>query len=57
METEVWKAAYPETLGKSLETCFDLISNLVLPQREKPGKTTNHKFAAQEKQFFLPMKA
>ena len=33
METEVWRAAYPETLGETLGPRFDL----VLAQLEKPG--------------------
>ena len=40
METEVWRAAYPETLGETLGPRFDLVSDLVLVQLEKP---TNHK--------------
>ena len=37
METEVWRAAYPETLGETLGPRFDLVSDLVLAQLEKPG--------------------
>ena len=29
METEVWRAAYPETLGETLGPRFDLVSDLV----------------------------
>ena len=50
METEVWRAAYPETLGETLGPRFDLVSDLVLVQLENPGKPTNHKFAAERKQ-------
>ena len=35
----------PETLGETLGPRFDLVSNLVLVQLEKPEKTTSHKFA------------
>ena len=37
METEVRRAAYPETLGETLGPRFDLVSDLVLVQLEKPG--------------------
>ena len=51
MKTEVQRAAYPETLGETLGPRFDLVSDLVLVQwLEKPGQTTNHKFAAERKQ-------
>ena len=50
-ESEVWRAAYPETLGETLGPRFDLLSDLVLVQFEKRDKTsTNHKFAAERKQ-------
>ena len=34
METEVWRAAYPETLGETLGPRFGLVSDLVLVQLE-----------------------
>ena len=39
METEVWRAAYPETLGETLGPRFDLVSDLVLVQLENIWKT------------------
>ena len=36
MKTEVWRAAYPEPLGETLGPRFDLVSDLVLVQLEKP---------------------
>jgi len=37
-------------LGETLGPRFDLVSDLVLVQLEKPGKPTNQKFAAERKQ-------
>ena len=39
MKTEVWRAACPEPLGETLGPRFDLVSDLVLVQLEKPWKS------------------
>jgi len=43
METEVWRAAYPETLGETLGPRFDLVSDLVLVQLERLETWKNNK--------------